>query len=113
MPLVKRIVRIAQRIVQILDCAVWMQLLPRAGAHAAFAALEREKQGVEARRDFADRVAGDCGVGGRVEVGELVGVGLFFGRETSQPVCNYCASFGTMWSGDVGLGGGEAVVVFK
>jgi len=86
MLLVEDIVLVAQRVVEIPHRAVWMQLPPRAGAHAAFAALEREKQGIEARREFADGVACDGGVGGRegVEIGELVGVSLGGVREITS-----------------------------
>ena len=45
---VKHIVPSMHSIFQITYIALWMQFLPRSRAHTAFAALEREEEGVEA-----------------------------------------------------------------
>jgi len=68
---------------QITYITLWMQFLPWSRAHTAFAALEREEEGVKAGGEGEDGVGGYVGGGGCVgcvgcgeEVDELVWVGL-------------------------------------
>ena len=72
---VERVILLVERILQVLDTTVWVQLLPWTCALATLAALERKQQAIEAGRERGNGPGIDSAIG-TVDVGELVGIVL-------------------------------------